>query len=58
MEDGVGFIVLLSQKWSETNEIDFHYIQPGKSTENEVMDRPNKSLPRSCTRQSPLQYFR
>ncbi len=43
MYNGPEFVARLAQLWSEANEIEFKYIQPGKPMQNEYIERFNKT---------------
>lgn len=43
MDNGPEFVARLAQAWSEMNDIEFKYLEPGKPTQNGYIERFNKS---------------
>jgi putative transposase len=45
-DNGPEFISRLMEQWCEANKVSWHYIQPGKPTQNALIERANGSLRR------------
>ena len=43
-DNGPEFISHLMEQWCEANKVSWHYIQPGKPTQNAFIERQNRSM--------------
>lgn len=46
-DNGPEFISHLVEQWCEVNKVSWHYIQPGKPTQNAFIERQNGSMRRA-----------
>ncbi len=54
MDNGPEFIAKITSQWSEMYNIKFHYIQPGKPTQNAFIERFNGSYRRGVFEGFPV----
>lgn len=53
MDNGPEFVAKIASEWSQMQEIDFQYIQPGKPTQNAFIERFNGTLQKTAILSHP-----